>query len=422
MNYSDFVINIKSNILGLTEAFIMILGEEYRELVTQNLNNLLLISFIVPNHLKSYLERNNLNLLDSEDLLKDERTEEIIKTKYYQKYIKKLVELFPNNSIFTSELNKTINNNYYKSPLINVLLSNNDAITKFMILEKLGYHIDIKKPYALYKEKNDSKVNEYWNKIFTIEETKILGTLSKEIFVEMEYEIVLNTGTIRNNQLFFEQQELLIGKAFDYKEIAEYHKARYVAPDISLKTNEVTPVLVFCPLFDVNEYTLLSFIHELTHAIAMNCLSNANRIKLKLGLTYMEFSRGINIYNNEECKKDNAIYDEESILFNETITQYIATLVTQVILDNHLCDSLFSFNLPPQKASFEASYPNLMITFGEFIASNFNEIKESYLGTVLTKSIGNINCKYLNEFASKVKNNSSSIEEIKNQISSNKVI
>lgn len=422
MNYKDFKINLKENIEELTEAFLTVLGPEYKELIKKNLNNLLLMSFILPSHLKSYLERMNLNPLDSEDLIKDEQTRVKIKSKYYQEYLQKLIQIYPDNSIFKKEVLKTKSNPTYHSPIFKSLLNNEDSITKFIILESLGYNLIIKKPYILYKEKNDAIVDEAWKQLMSEEETKMLGIISKEMLLKMEEEITLNIGSIKENQSYFDQQDLLIARAFNYREIAGYPKARYVAPDISLKTNEVIPILVFCPLFDINEYTLLSFIHELTHAIVINYLSNGNRIKLKLGLNYLEFSRGINIYDEEECKKDKAIYNQDSYALNEAITQYIAILVTQVILDNHLCKTLFPFPLPKQKVTLEASYPNLMLSFKDFFENNFSEIKEGYCSTVFPKSFGNMDCKYLNELANQVKNNSSMIEEVQKKIAFSKRI
>lgn len=117
MNYKDFKINLKENIEELTEAFLTVLGPEYKELIKKNLNNLLLMSFILPSHLKSYLERMNLNPLDSEDLIKDEQTRVKIKSKYYQKYLQKLIQIYPDNSIFKKEVLKTKSNPTYHSPI-----------------------------------------------------------------------------------------------------------------------------------------------------------------------------------------------------------------------------------------------------------------------------------------------------------------
>lgn len=368
MEYNDLKINLEENKSDIIKAFTIVLGEEYKEDITNCINDVILIDFITSGQYKCYLESCNIDPNTNEDYLKDKYQAEKVKKYYADQFIRELSKLIPDNQTIQSEFEKSINNDYV-TPLFNNLNGNRIEVTKLIILEALGYNHNIHEPYILHQNENNIIINRLWDSLFSKTETDIIRQLVNKYYYEDIYERTLSTGNIKEKQELYNSKKIISDGGFDYKEIAFCPMSRYVSTGISSENGKLGPILVFGPLSSPNKDTLLSFIHELTHVISMKMFEESNKIRIKKGVKEVIFTKGVNFVDEEAILKDNPnyYYEEKNRQYlNEAMTQYIATLVTKIILDYNLCDSLFSFTLPKQEARFESSYVNLMLCLKKF--------------------------------------------------------
>lgn len=401
MEYNDLKINLEENKSDIIKAFTIVLGEENKEDITNCINDVILIDFITSGQYKYYLESCNIDPNTNEDYLKDKYQAEKVKKYYADQFIRELSKLIPDNKTIQSEFEKSINNDYV-TPLFNNLNGNRIEVTKLIILEDLGYNHNIHEPYILHQNENNIIINRLWDSLFSKTETDIIRQLVNKYYYEDMYERTLSTGNIKEKQELYNSKKIISDGGFDYKEIAFCPMSRYVSTGISSENGKLVPILVFCPLFSPNKDTLLSFIHELTHVISMKMFEESNKIRIKKGVKEVIFTKGVNFVDEEAILKDNPnyYYEEKNRQYlNEAMTQYIATLVTKIILDYNLCDSLFSFTLPKQEARFESSYVNLMLCFKDFFDKNFDDVKNCYMGNYIIEKIGNVSFEQLVEYA-----------------------
>lgn len=402
MRYEDFKINFKENKKQLIEAFIFVLGEEYRNIVEKNINNTLLIDYITNYQYRYFLRKNYIDESTNISLIKDEENKFKVYSDINNEFINTICELLPNNKIVNNELKIYKENNDYETPLFNSYLNDSyySVSMKFEVIEKLGYHVEIKEPFNEFYAENEQLINDYWNKLFTEKETSIIVDTALKMEEKLRKEYIFNSGNMGQKREDYEREKLLSKNYFDLIINNESCMQRCVVPNYSLINNDVIPVIFFPTLGNIDKDYLTGFIHELTHAVSANLVSNNNKkIILKLGTM---------IYNDIENSEDN----NDAYMLNEAMTQYIAVLVTDVIIEHNLCPNLFSFEIPEQRNVFESSYKNVVMFFKNFFQENFEEVKECYLGKHNKESIGKIPFDKLVELANLVSRNKKMIEQI----------
>ena len=391
MEYRDFRVRYEECRRDFIEAFVMVLGEKYRSQITRNLNRVVFLDFITKDQFENYFEKRSISKESSNDLMRDMETEKEIRRKYYHDYLDKIMKLIPQHPVLLAEEEKVILDPNYETPLFNPSLGKEkDKMVKFFILEKLGHTLEVEKPYGSHKEENDKLVEQEWGMLFASSETSLMGEVSSRMFRDMEYEVLYHTGTIMENQHAFEKENTLINGSFDYRKVLQNPKARYAVFNVDSTKGEILPIFVFSPLSIINEAMLFSFVVELTKVISMNLLRFDDKISIKMGVMELNFTRGVDIYDDEELLKDRpeVVWEfEKRNAFNDAITQYISNLVCHVIIENGLCKNLFPFPIPEQKGKFDG---NLMLCFKEFLERHFSSIKRCYMGEILYEKIGNV--------------------------------
>ena len=391
MDYSDFRVHFNETKRDFIDAFVMVLGEKYRDQITKNINRVLFLDFITMDQLENYLDGHGILKENSKSYLRDMVVKREIRKKYFQKFLEQAMALIPGHPVLLSEEEKILLDPYYETPLFHSLLGKEENfIVKSMILERLGHRLEIQKPYRLHQEENDKCIDLEWNRLFSPSETHLLGDVSKKLEEDMKREIFFHTGTIEENQTTFDLANTLINGSFDYLKILNNPKARYAVFNVDLNSKKILPVFVFSPISVVNEYLLFSFVEELSRVISMMLLRFDEKVFIKMGVMELHFSRGVDIYDDDALLQDRpeVVWEfEKRASFNDAIVQYISNLVCHTILENGLCKNLFSFQYPEQKCKFEG---NLMFCFKEFFERHFSSIKRCYMGDVVYERIGNV--------------------------------
>lgn len=383
MELSEIKINYDDNKKDIIEAFVYVLGEQYRNIITQNLNDIVVIDYFTKEQLNDYLVKTNQP--NSEDLEDEEIGVSI-------QYIKDLINHLSDNKIVVEQCKKLLDG---ESDWIPFYIDT--FIEEYGEYDICNFVCEMFGKVPTFSDKEISSSLKYWDENFSEEETEMILDLSNKAYLECFTKKLLSFDGTKNiiktydeKGLDFNEGDLL---SFDFEE-----NTPSVFSSVTLKNKKVISVLAF-PTLGVNntplENLLNVLMHELTHVAATLTVENGETATIKKGLIYEEYTRK----TGQDAEGTLGIIDEERALLDEGITQYISTKVTQYILDKGSCENIFSFPVPKQKANYISGYINIMKTFLDFFTNNEDDIISAYIGIEDLDKIGNANINTLATYA-----------------------